>query len=684
MFESRTISPADPSRPDYADKLLFISQPEGRLRTIFEAADPNVIKEFVDDYFVKDHLGNVRMALTDEVKQDIYPAATLEGDINTNGSPNAAYIEKSYYTIDATKIADKPAATGITDYPNHNGNPPVNNNPNSNTTAGSEKLYQLKATATEGVAGLGITLKVMAGDKIDIFGKSYYFNAVTNGATQNQNIATLSILTGLLGGPTGGTAAGAHGGVTGTQLNGIGNTTGGILSLFDDQLDEVPNSSAKPRAFINYIFFDEQFKSVSSGFDAVGDKDVVKSHQLTGIAASKNGYVYIYASNQSQVPVFFDNFQVIHTRGAILEETHYYPYGMKMAGISSKAYGSLKNPYQYQGDYNDFDDETGWNNFELRNYDPQTGRFIQQDPYDQFPSPYTGMGNNPINNIDEDGGWSAGLTGSLIGAAAIGVSSYLVAKNNGASDLESAGIGIGGALLGAGLGYATGQTWFGSEGGLNFVQNFKGFYMGALGSKAAYTYGSGVLKEEIPVGKVPNIWGGINMPDLKFGWEYTGTLERSVPLQTIHLMGVADYVAGRYLKEEMSVDPDVKVYGASGTFNIPSVENGTNVLNVTSSPHSSGRDIAKLNGNIITGNVNLGSGSTKIKLDADPNVDPNQQLKAYVERKRQAGQYGKPFNYHDNVLPGLDFSINQYQTRGYLKQHYYFFGIRTIRKLSRQ
>ncbi|MBX3009834.1 MAG: hypothetical protein KF816_17545, partial [Melioribacteraceae bacterium] len=69
--------------------------------------------------------------------------------------------------------------------------------------------------------------------------------------------------------------------------------------------------SAKPRAFINYLFFDEQFKSVASGFDPVGDKDVVKSHQLSNIPAPKNGYVYIYASNQSQVPVFFDNLQVI-------------------------------------------------------------------------------------------------------------------------------------------------------------------------------------------------------------------------------------------------------------------------------------------------------------------------------------------------------------------------------------
>lgn len=177
----------------------------------------------------------------------------------------------------------------------------------------------------------------MAGDKIDIFGKSYYFTNVTGGGTNNKDITTLSILAGLLGGPTGGTAASAHGGVTAGQLNGFTGTTNGIGSLFADQIDEVPNNSPKPRAFINYIFFDEQFKSVDHGFDAVGDNSVVKPHHLQQKVAPKNGYVYIYVSNQSQVDVFFDNLQVIHTRGAILEETHYYPFGLTIAGISSKA-----------------------------------------------------------------------------------------------------------------------------------------------------------------------------------------------------------------------------------------------------------------------------------------------------------------------------------------------------------
>jgi hypothetical protein len=42
--------------------------------------------------------------------------------------------------------------------------------------------------------------------------------------------------------------------------------------------------------------------------------------------------------------------------------------------------------------------------FALRNYDAQIGRWVQQDPYQQFASPYLGMGNDPVNVIDPSGG----------------------------------------------------------------------------------------------------------------------------------------------------------------------------------------------------------------------------------------------------------------------------------------
>jgi len=115
------------------------------------------------------------------------------------------------------------------------------------------------------------------------------------------------------------------------------------------------------------------------------------------------------------VDVFFDNLQVVHTRGQILEEAHYYLYGMKIANISSRAAGTLQNRYLYQGDFSEFDEETGYNEFYLRHYDPQIGRWTTADPYEEFASLYLAMGNNPVLNIDATGAcvWCESLENAL-------------------------------------------------------------------------------------------------------------------------------------------------------------------------------------------------------------------------------------------------------------------------------
>jgi RHS repeat-associated protein len=60
-----------------------------------------------------------------------------------------------------------------------------------------------------------------------------------------------------------------------------------------------------------------------------------------------------------------------------------------------------KYRYGYQGDFAEDDtDETGFNHFELREYDPVIGRWMNVDPARQFASGYIGMGNNPLNNVD--------------------------------------------------------------------------------------------------------------------------------------------------------------------------------------------------------------------------------------------------------------------------------------------
>ena len=335
------------------------------------------------------------MVLTDEVKVDKYPVATLED--------KKLSIEESYYSIDRNNIVVKTSVAGLTDASNTytNSSNTLGDNPQdaSFEAANSEKIYKLNKNSAK--TGLGITLKVMAGDRIDISGKSYYNqNNPTNGTDPSATIPITEILSGLIGGAGGVVATTSHEAVTVDKINTTTNT-GEITDLFSDQTTNFTTNTSVPKAYMNYIFFDEQFKSVGSGFSRVGANGVVFNHtNLSNIVVPKNGYMYIYCSNESPVNVFFDNVQAVHTRGPILEETHYYPFGLTMQGISSKAAGGVENRYKANGG-TEFNNDFNISLYETtyRGLDPQIGRFWQIDPLgEEFEdwSPYTFANDNPI------------------------------------------------------------------------------------------------------------------------------------------------------------------------------------------------------------------------------------------------------------------------------------------------
>ena len=140
------------------NELQFFVHEEGRVRKIQDDA-------FVYDYFIKDHLGNTRMVLTEENQADHYPTATLED--------NALAMEQDYYDINENFISDKPGnvnPSNLLDYINDNGT----NNPHTfgDKNAVSRKMYRLNGATNR--VGYAKILKVMSGDKVNILARSYY------------------------------------------------------------------------------------------------------------------------------------------------------------------------------------------------------------------------------------------------------------------------------------------------------------------------------------------------------------------------------------------------------------------------------------------------------------------------------------------------------------------------------
>lgn len=147
--------------------------------------------------------------------------------------------------------------------------------------------------------------------------------------------------------------------------------------------------------------------------DAVFQNDTLRSIEIEEgrIRPKATDFVFDYylkdQLGNTRMTITDDQTEASH----IFDATSYYPFGLKMAGISSERVGLFENQYRYNGkelQHKEFNDGSGLELYDYgaRMQDPQLGRMWQQDPmaesYKRW-TPYNYVANNPVNGIDPDG-----------------------------------------------------------------------------------------------------------------------------------------------------------------------------------------------------------------------------------------------------------------------------------------
>lgn len=353
--------------------LQYILHEEGRVVADQSVGAPH---PWEYEYFLKDHLGNVRVTFSEKTTSTAY-SATMEN--NTQAGEQSTF--DGYLNGSRSSF-----------------------HPFDHTDAGTTYTYsQLLNGGNNNQVGLAKSFEVKAGDVLDL--EVYAKYEAPGTTTNNPNTLITALITAFGISSSGSTP------LEGSQALDAFNSAyapGPVIGRLEPYEDNVA-----PRAYLNYILFDENFALVDFGFDQistgaqqVGVSPIVPHDYLNlHVKVKKKGYLYVYLSNEQavQTNVYFDDLKIVHHTG-VKNTSDYYPFGLTYNQFDAE--GSKEQRYQFNGKELQDELDLTWLDYGARMYHGDIGRWSVVDPLAELApgwTPYRYAFNNPVRYIDPDG-----------------------------------------------------------------------------------------------------------------------------------------------------------------------------------------------------------------------------------------------------------------------------------------